>query len=130
MIIIFCNRIGIILAVGSGVLIGTSFVFKKKGLLSSQKGKVAGEGLGYLKSVSFRARIPEGWADVWAPGYVVDGDDHNDPWCVYLTSQEYRAPTSIQGKYVTSRLTHSWKPSWSCVDLLSSKRWRENLTFR
>lgn len=43
--------IGIILAVGSGVLIGSSFVFKKKGLLSSQKGKVAGEGLDYLKSV-------------------------------------------------------------------------------
>lgn len=49
----FCNRVGIILAVGSGVLIGASFVFKKKGLLSSQKGKVAGEGLDYLKSVSF-----------------------------------------------------------------------------
>jgi len=43
--------IGILLAVGSGVLIGSSFVFKKKGLLSSQKGKVAGEGLDYLKSV-------------------------------------------------------------------------------
>ena len=41
------------MAVGSGVLIGSSFVFKKKGLLSSQKGKVAGEGLGYLKSVGF-----------------------------------------------------------------------------
>lgn len=48
----FNNRIGIILAVGSGALIGSSFVFKKKGLLSSQKGKVAGEGVGYLKSVS------------------------------------------------------------------------------
>lgn len=45
------NRVGIILAVGSGVLIGASFVFKKKGLLSSQRGKVAGEGLHYLKSV-------------------------------------------------------------------------------
>ncbi|KAF9787112.1 magnesium transporter NIPA-domain-containing protein, partial [Thelephora terrestris] len=43
--------VGILLAVGSGVLIGSSFVFKKKGLLSSQKGKVAGEGLDYLKSV-------------------------------------------------------------------------------
>ena len=51
--LIFWNRVGIILAVGSGVLIGASFVFKKKGLLSSQKGKVAGEGLDYLKSVSF-----------------------------------------------------------------------------
>lgn len=49
--LIFYDRIGIILAVGSGVLIGASFVFKKKGLLSAQKGKVAGEGLGYLKSV-------------------------------------------------------------------------------
>jgi hypothetical protein len=49
--LIFHNRVGIVLAVGSGVLIGASFVFKKKGLLSSQKGKVAGEGLDYLKSV-------------------------------------------------------------------------------
>lgn len=53
----FCNRIGIILAVGSGVLIGSSFVFKKKGLLSSQKGKVAGEGLGYLKSVGLHSDL-------------------------------------------------------------------------
>jgi len=45
------RAVGILLAVGSGVLIGSSFVFKKKGLLSSQKGKVAGEGLDYLKSV-------------------------------------------------------------------------------
>jgi Magnesium transporter NIPA len=45
-------RIGIALAVSSGMLIGSSFVFKKKGLLSSQKGKVAGEGIAYLKSVS------------------------------------------------------------------------------
>lgn len=42
--------VGIALAVSSGMLIGSSFVFKKKGLLSSQKGKVAGEGLAYLKS--------------------------------------------------------------------------------
>jgi magnesium transporter len=55
MMLIFSNRIGILLAVGSGVLIGSSFVFKKKGLLSSQKGKVAGEGVGYLKSVSSHA---------------------------------------------------------------------------
>jgi hypothetical protein len=34
------------------MLIGTSFVFKKKGLLRSQAGGVAGEGVGYLKSVS------------------------------------------------------------------------------
>ncbi|CAL1693855.1 unnamed protein product [Somion occarium] len=42
--------IGIVLAIGSGVLIGASFVFKKKGLLSSQKGHTAGEGVAYLKS--------------------------------------------------------------------------------
>ncbi|PSS29764.1 hypothetical protein PHLCEN_2v2912 [Hermanssonia centrifuga] len=42
--------IGVALAIGSGVLIGSSFVFKKKGLLSSQKGHVAGEGVAYLKS--------------------------------------------------------------------------------
>nr|VWP02477.1 Thioredoxin reductase (EC [Ganoderma boninense] len=33
-----------------GFLIGSSFVFKKKGLLRAQKGQVAGEGVGYLKS--------------------------------------------------------------------------------
>ena len=43
--------VGVVLAIGSGVLIGSSFVFKKKGLLSSQKGHVAGEGVAYLKSV-------------------------------------------------------------------------------
>ena len=43
---------GIALAVSSGMLIGSSFVFKKKGLLSSQQGKIAGEGVAYLKSVS------------------------------------------------------------------------------
>ncbi|KAH7888953.1 magnesium transporter NIPA-domain-containing protein [Phlebopus sp. FC_14] len=42
--------IGIILAVTSGVLIGSSFVFKKKGLLRSQAGRTAGEGVAYLKS--------------------------------------------------------------------------------
>ncbi|VDC07560.1 unnamed protein product [Peniophora sp. CBMAI 1063] len=42
--------VGIILAIGSGVLIGSSFVFKKKGLLRSQAGQVAGEGVAYLKS--------------------------------------------------------------------------------
>jgi hypothetical protein len=35
-----------------GVLIGSSFVFKKRGLLASQKGHAAGEGVAYLKSVS------------------------------------------------------------------------------
>lgn len=39
---------GIILAILSGCLIGSSFVFKKKGLLRSQA--AAGEGVGYLKS--------------------------------------------------------------------------------
>ncbi|KAJ3882666.1 magnesium transporter NIPA-domain-containing protein [Lentinula edodes] len=42
--------VGIILAIASGCLIGSSFVFKKKGLLRAQAGKVAGEGVGYLKS--------------------------------------------------------------------------------
>ncbi|KAL1728117.1 magnesium transporter NIPA-domain-containing protein [Schizophyllum commune] len=42
--------VGIILAVISGLLIGSSFVFKKKGLLRSQAGQVAGEGVAYLKS--------------------------------------------------------------------------------
>lgn len=42
--------VGVILAVVSGLLIGASFVFKKKGLLASQKGGPAGEGVGYLKS--------------------------------------------------------------------------------
>ncbi|KAH8118979.1 DUF803-domain-containing protein [Phellopilus nigrolimitatus] len=44
------RTVGIILAVGSGLLIGTSFVFKKKGLLKSQAGHAAGEGVRYLKS--------------------------------------------------------------------------------
>ncbi|KAI9463355.1 magnesium transporter NIPA-domain-containing protein [Russula earlei] len=43
--------VGIVLAVVSGVLIGSSFVFKKKGLLRSQAGHTAGEGVAYLKSV-------------------------------------------------------------------------------
>ncbi|KII92725.1 hypothetical protein PLICRDRAFT_37525 [Plicaturopsis crispa FD-325 SS-3] len=42
--------VGIILAIASGLLIGSSFVFKKKGLLRSQAGQVAGEGVAYLKS--------------------------------------------------------------------------------
>ena len=42
---------GIVLAIVSGFLIGTSFVFKKKGLLRSQAGGPAGEGVAYLKSV-------------------------------------------------------------------------------
>ncbi|GAA5934991.1 uncharacterized protein JCM15063_003122 [Sporobolomyces koalae] len=44
--------IGVLLAVGSGIFIGGSFVLKKKGLLAAQNksGKAAGEGLPYLKS--------------------------------------------------------------------------------
>ncbi|WVQ94914.1 hypothetical protein IAU59_002000 [Kwoniella sp. CBS 9459] len=44
--------VGIALAVGSGFLIGASFVIKKKGLLNStaKYGNVAGEGHAYLKS--------------------------------------------------------------------------------
>lgn len=40
------------MAVTSGLLIGSSFVFKKKGLLRSQAGGELGEGVAYLKSVS------------------------------------------------------------------------------
>ncbi|KAF9930393.1 hypothetical protein FBU30_000524 [Linnemannia zychae] len=44
--------IGLTLAIGSGVLIGSSFVFKKKGLINCTKeGMLAGEGHAYLKSV-------------------------------------------------------------------------------
>ncbi|CAA7260733.1 unnamed protein product [Cyclocybe aegerita] len=42
--------VGIILAVASGVLIGASFVLKKKGLIRSQAGGELGEGVAYLKS--------------------------------------------------------------------------------
>ncbi|PPQ92974.1 hypothetical protein CVT25_000175 [Psilocybe cyanescens] len=42
--------VGIILAITSGLLIGSSFVFKKKGLLRSQAGGELGEGVAYLKS--------------------------------------------------------------------------------
>ncbi|XP_006457269.1 hypothetical protein AGABI2DRAFT_212615 [Agaricus bisporus var. bisporus H97] len=42
--------VGIILAIVSGILIGSSFVFKKKGLLRSQAGGELGEGVAYLKS--------------------------------------------------------------------------------
>jgi hypothetical protein len=41
----------VVLAVASGVFIGSSFVIKKKGLLRSQakSGRAAGEGVSYLK---------------------------------------------------------------------------------
>ncbi|KAF7288715.1 DUF803-domain-containing protein [Mycena chlorophos] len=42
--------VGILLAICSGLLIGSSFVFKKKGLLRAQAGHTAGEGVAYLKS--------------------------------------------------------------------------------
>ncbi|KAF8930195.1 hypothetical protein BGZ58_008387 [Dissophora ornata] len=43
--------IGLSLAIGSGLLIGSSFVFKKKGLINCTKnGMLAGEGHAYLKS--------------------------------------------------------------------------------
>ena len=41
----------------SGLLIGSSFVFKKKGLLRSQAGGELGEGVAYLKSVSWCRHI-------------------------------------------------------------------------
>lgn len=42
----------------TGVLIGSSFVFKKKGLLRSQAGHEAGKGVAYLTSVSLRCAPP------------------------------------------------------------------------
>jgi hypothetical protein len=46
------KAIGVTLAVASGLLIGSSFILKKKGLLACAKkeGHVAGEGQPYLKS--------------------------------------------------------------------------------
>ncbi|PVG00385.1 DUF803-domain-containing protein [Serendipita vermifera] len=42
--------VGIALAVGSGIFIGSSFVVKKKGLIQSQGDNAAGEGVAYLKN--------------------------------------------------------------------------------
>ncbi|KAF9972232.1 hypothetical protein BGZ65_009933, partial [Modicella reniformis] len=43
--------VGLSLAIGSGFLIGASFVFKKRGLINCTKdGMLAGEGYAYLKS--------------------------------------------------------------------------------
>ncbi|KIM31468.1 hypothetical protein M408DRAFT_260161 [Serendipita vermifera MAFF 305830] len=42
--------VGVALAVASGVFIGASFVVKKKGLIASQGGHAAGEGVAYLKN--------------------------------------------------------------------------------
>ncbi|GJJ06677.1 hypothetical protein Clacol_000872 [Clathrus columnatus] len=47
--------VGVALAISSGLLIGSSFVFKKRGLLSSQKGQIAGEGVAYLKNTPMGA---------------------------------------------------------------------------
>ena len=69
------------------MLIGSSFVFKKKGLLSSQKGKVAGEGLGYLKSVGSTRETLSRCVDRGILGYVVDGNDHYDLRCVYYAAR-------------------------------------------
>ncbi|CAB4414685.1 unnamed protein product [Rhizophagus irregularis] len=46
------KSVGLILAITSGVFIGSSFVFKKKGLLQSQKqaGSEAGQGHSYLSN--------------------------------------------------------------------------------
>ncbi|KAI9283141.1 magnesium transporter NIPA-domain-containing protein [Sporodiniella umbellata] len=46
------KAIGVTLAIASGVFIGSSFVFKKKGLIQSTEktGGIAGEGYSYLKS--------------------------------------------------------------------------------
>ncbi|CAG8480982.1 2612_t:CDS:2, partial [Dentiscutata erythropus] len=45
------KTVGIVLALSSGVFIGTSFVFKKKGLLEAQKaGAIAGQGHAYLSN--------------------------------------------------------------------------------
>lgn len=71
--------VGIILAVVSGVLIGSSFVFKKKGLLRSQAGQTAGEGVAYLKSVRhpFRFSPPDARTHTTATstGIMVDWND-------------------------------------------------------
>lgn len=72
------NSIGVCLAIGSGILIGSSFVFKKKGLLSSQKGHVAGEGVAYLKSASRFASPSRVIASHRSLADVVDGHDHYD----------------------------------------------------
>ncbi|KAF8303109.1 DUF803-domain-containing protein [Clavulina sp. PMI_390] len=44
------HAVGVALAIGSGALIGSSFVFKKRGLLAAQ-GDNLGEGVAYLKNM-------------------------------------------------------------------------------
>lgn len=66
---------GIILAIVSGCLIGSSFVFKKKGLLRAQAGGEAGEGVAYLKSVcSSITQFPPG-TDSPCVAIMVAGND-------------------------------------------------------
>lgn len=80
---IHSSRVGIALAIGSGVLIGCSFVFKKKGLLASQ-GENLGEGVAYLKNVCV---CLSGLGDyAWcltdtrhAVAGMVDRHDYDDP---------------------------------------------------
>ena len=71
-----------VLAVSSGLLIGSSFVFKKKGLLSSQEGHAAGEGVAYLKSVC-KVNLFLGYSVLNKKSLladVVDRDDYYDSW--------------------------------------------------
>ena len=51
--------IGVLLAVGSGLLIGGSFIFKKKGLQAAERkfGAAKGEGHEYLKSWLVRSLL-------------------------------------------------------------------------
>ncbi len=69
--------VGIILAIVSGILIGSSFVFKKKGLLRSQAGHVAGEGVAYLRSVCHHLllRYTPAYIPVFFTGIMVDWHD-------------------------------------------------------
>ena len=46
---------------------------------------------------------------------------------IVLQPGDHDALTFVQGKYVISQLTRSWKLLWLCVDFLSFKLWRENL---
>jgi hypothetical protein len=85
------RAVGIVLAVSSGLFIGnwlhstshcpshppsgSSFVFKKKGLLNSQRGKTAGEGVAYLKSVCARMLFLQSSKPTLHTGAMVDRHD-------------------------------------------------------
>jgi hypothetical protein len=72
--------VGIILAIVSGLLIGSSFVFKKKGLLRSQAGGELGEGVAYLKSVRrYSSDLPRYRLLTLFLGAMVDWNDQ----CVF-----------------------------------------------